>query len=213
MMSRPLFILFLTVASWWSGLAFAAGAAQVPASSMSTSRGAFSVHLGYGHEQVKVLNADGNEGRFTGWGRQLGIDMRIGGGGPGEFRLSVLGKMAETKNSSDKTQELSSQNFAAGIKVFTTNTLYFGGGMGVTHQDLETSEKEISVTNQYYLATAGFEFKMFGSVYLHLNGFANVNPIKRTEPMTTHSFSQGLGAYLMLTYSPPDTSITTIYGR
>ncbi|NJL25650.1 MAG: hypothetical protein HC902_11075 [Calothrix sp. SM1_5_4] len=179
-------------------------------SSTTYSRGSFSLQAGYGYEENKLLNQDNSSSRFTGNGTFLRVDTRLWGAGPGEFRLSGSAKLMETKDSVDHANTINSDTYAGGVKVFTTSWLYLGGGLGAVHQRMRSASADVVVTNQYYYAEAGLEIPLFSSIYLGLSGIAQVNPIRKTSPMASHSVSDGFGAFLMLIYSPPNLSITNL---
>lgn len=182
-------------------------------SSTSYSRGGFSFQIGPGYEETKMLNDNNTSAKFTGRGYMANFDITLWGAGPGELRIFASGKSINGKDGQKSNNSLISDSFSGGLKVFTFSWMYFGGGMGANHQKIKTSEYEISTTNQYYFAQAGLEIPLFSSFYLGLTGVASVNPVRKTYPMTTHSYSDGYGAFLMLIYSPPNLSVTNIISK
>lgn len=186
------------------------GSSSVSSSSSSTSRGPFSVHFGYGMEENKILNASGTEAGYRGNGLIFNLDLRLGKGGPGEFRLFGMAKRSSSTAKLIAENEFNSQVYAGGLKVFTMDWLYFGGGMGVAHQTLKVSGGESSGTNQYYFAQMGVEIPLMETVFIHFLTMAQVNGIKRNNQMTSHSQTDGYGVFLMLTFAPSDTFITNV---
>ena len=180
-------------------------------STTSYERGILSVHVGYGMDESKLTNSDNTDAAFQGDGLILNLDIRVGGGGPGEVRLFGLGKQIESTNRASSDVKLETDVYAGGLKVFATDWLYFGGGLGVTHQTIDSPDASVSLSNTYYFAQTGLEFHLFSSFYVHLAGMAQVNPIKRADSMQTHSFSEGVGGYLFLTFSPPNVSVTNVF--
>lgn len=182
-------------------------------SSTSYSRGGFNFQIGPGYEETRILNEDNTSAKFTGRGYMANFDISLWGAGPGELRIFGAGKTMKGTDGQNSQNTLVSDSFAGGIKVFTLSWMYFGGGMGAIHQKFKTPTSEISVTNQYYFAQAGIEVPLSSSFYLGLSGVAQVNPVRKTYPMTTHSYSDGYGAFLMLIYSPPNLSITNVISK
>ncbi|MBX3022358.1 MAG: hypothetical protein KF799_11855 [Bdellovibrionales bacterium] len=209
-MSFLLLGLIALPASAWAQKSTSASAGP---SSTTYSRGTFSFQVGYGYEETKMLNDNNSSAKFTGKGMLANVDLTIWGMGPGEFRLTATGRMMDSKDGQASANTLSSESFSGGLKVFTTSWLYFGGGMGAIHQRIKSTTTGITTTNQFYYAQTGIEIPIFSSFYLGLNGIAHVNPIRKTSPMTGHSYSDGYSAYLMLIYSPPNLSITNVISK
>lgn len=182
-------------------------------SSTTYSGGSFNFQVGPGYEETKMLNGDNTSAKFTGRGYLANFDITLWGAGPGELRIFGSAKMTKSKDGQDSRNSLLSDSFAGGLKVFTLSWMYFGGGMGAIHQTMKTPESSVNVTNQYYFAQAGIEIPVTNAFYLGLTGIAQVNPVRKTYPMTTHSYSDGYGAFLMLIYSPPNLSVTNIISR
>ncbi len=186
---------------------------SMPTTTTTSSRGAFSFHAGGGIANTRLLNPDGTYSTFAGSTYAGGIDLRIGGGGPGEFRLFGLASFRELKSSVDSNVTISGNTVAGGIKIFTNDYLYLSAGLGANSQSIKSEGITLSLTNQTYMAQIGLELPVYNSFLIELAGNWQVNSIRKTEEMNSHGFTDGISGYLMLVYSPPDTMVTNVFGK
>jgi opacity protein-like surface antigen len=124
------------------------------------------------------------------------------------FASTALGK---SKGQQNKDDVIESQANMFGAKVFSTSWLFLGAGYGQMKQDIEAEGSEISTSNPVLATGLGVEFPAFGNWYFNASVWYSQVFIKKTEQLESNSYSEGISAYLGLSWSPPSTVVTQVF--
>lgn len=179
-------------------------------SEMTTERGFFSIYGNYSYLQSQLLNPDGTHALYRGFEYGLGLDLRLGQGGPGEFRVFVNSNWSSQKGKEGLPSTLKAQQTFGGFKVFTNNYLYLGAGYGQVTQTLEINRGRSEMSNTMLAVGVGLEFRVSESFFGSMDLWYKTNPLKNSPGLTANSFSEAAALGLRVIYSPASVSITNI---
>jgi len=181
--------------------------AKEPKSTMTTERGMFSVAVGGGAGQQRLLNSTGGYSSFSGTGFGGNLDLRVFGEGQGELR--VFGDISsETLNSKDVSGDgIKQSTTLLGLKSFFSESLYIGAGYGNVVQKVTSSGAESSFTNAATAVGLGYEYPMGANFLVGVHAWYQNNPIRNEGTLTGNSYTEGARLFINLIWSPPITTM------
>lgn len=190
---------------------FSAAAFGKGETTMVTERGLFSVGLGAGAGQQRLLNSTGGYSSFSGAQFGANFDLRLMGDGQGELR-AFAELTSASLGSKDSPDDLIKQSVTlCGFKSFFRENIYVGAGYGNIVQKITTAGSETSFSNSTAALGVGYEHGLGPNVFLGAHFWYQNNPIRNEGTLTGNSFSEGARVFLNLIWSPP--VMTTIVNR
>lgn len=195
-------IIILLVVGSFSYLAYA----KKTQLSTRYEKGFFSIGTMLGHSETILLNQDGTNSNFSGYGYGIDLDISIKPLLGVDIRIFGAHFICEL-NQSSRVYELESQNTSIGIRYFANEFLYLSLGSGSIQQKLKSEGSELELKNDAIMGGIGFVYPISESLTLGLGVNKTVNPIKKTDSTVGNSFSESNFYFLNINWSPPSTTI------
>ena len=175
----------------------------------TVKKGPFSLGVYSGYSQMRTLNADATSSKFSGvnYGAQFEVSLSQNDGG-GDIRIFGSWSHEDLKESAN-TFKMQANALGGGLKFFANENVYLQVGYGEINQKFTNSTISYSIKNKYLSSALGFDFAITDSLFLGLALQYLTNPIKKTENISSNSFSESGQALILLTWSPPITIINT----
>jgi hypothetical protein len=177
--------------------------------SIQHEKGLISLSFFAGSQENRLLNQDASYSSLNGWQGGASLDIAVySGNGGGQLRLFGSYTFSELKDKFDESVTVTKNEMLYGAKAYVSPWLFLGVGYGQSEQKFSSSTDSISTRNNLLAGGIGVEYGLSDSWSMGLQGWYKMNPIAKQPESDGNSFSDGYDLSLVLTWSPPTTTIT-----